>query len=78
MDVPVGKCKFGFTKMSTFYVFVFSAMTSDIRELWGRADCVCFDVDSTVSRQEMVDELARFSGKYEQVGWRPYYDSLSV
>ena len=50
------------------YMFICSEMPPDIRELWCRADCVCFDVDSTVCRQEMVDELARFNGKYEQVG----------
>lgn len=32
-----------------------------------RAQCVFFDVDSTLTDQEGIDELARFLGKYEQV-----------
>lgn len=35
-----------------------------IRELWSNADCVCFDVDSTVCTEEAIDELA----KYQDVG----------
>ena len=35
-----------------------------IRQLWQNADCVCFDVDSTVCVDEAIDELA----KYQQVG----------
>ncbi|CAF1142140.1 unnamed protein product [Adineta ricciae] len=35
-----------------------------IRQLWLTADCVCFDVDSTVCVDEAIDELAKF----QQVG----------
>jgi phosphoserine phosphatase len=35
-----------------------------IRQLWLTADCVCFDVDSTVCIEEAIDELAKF----QQVG----------
>ena len=35
-----------------------------IRQLWLTADCVCFDVDSTVCVEEAIDELAKF----QQVG----------
>ncbi|CAF1385353.1 unnamed protein product [Rotaria sp. Silwood1] len=35
-----------------------------IRQLWLTADCVCFDVDSTVCMEEAIDELAKF----QQVG----------
>jgi len=35
-----------------------------IRQLWLNADCVCFDVDSTVCIDEAIDELAKF----QQVG----------
>jgi phosphoserine phosphatase len=35
-----------------------------IRQLWLTADCVCFDVDSTVCKEEAIDELAKF----QQVG----------
>jgi len=34
------------------------------RQLWSTADCVCFDVDSTVCVEEAIDELAKF----QQVG----------
>ncbi|CAF0899830.1 unnamed protein product [Didymodactylos carnosus] len=30
------------------------------RQLWRQADCVCFDVDSTVCNEEAIDELAKF------------------
>ncbi|XP_028856219.1 phosphoserine phosphatase [Denticeps clupeoides] len=32
------------------------------KELFRRADAVCFDVDSTVIREEGIDELAKFCG----------------
>jgi phosphoserine phosphatase len=35
-----------------------------LRQLWIDADCVCFDVDSTVCVEEAIDELAKF----QQVG----------
>lgn len=35
-----------------------------IRQIWSNADCVCFDVDSTVCIDEAIDELAKF----QQVG----------
>ena len=35
-----------------------------LRQLWSTADCVCFDVDSTVCVEEAIDELAKF----QQVG----------
>jgi len=35
-----------------------------VRQLWSTADCVCFDVDSTVCVEEAIDELAKF----QQVG----------
>lgn len=42
------------------------------RENFGRfqfryADCVCFDVDSTVCRDECIDELAKLANKSKQV-----------
>lgn len=37
------------------------------RILWRSADCVCFDVDSTVCRDEAIDELAKFANKEKQV-----------
>lgn len=34
---------------------------------WKNADCVCFDVDSTVCTNEAIDDLANFIGVGEQV-----------
>ena len=31
-----------------------------VRQSWLTADCVCFDVDSTVCTEEAIDELAKF------------------
>lgn len=41
-----------------------STMTtlSQTKELFRRAEAVCFDVDSTVIREEGIDELAKFCG----------------
>lgn len=38
-----------------------------VQELFRTADCVCFDVDSTVIQDEGIDELAKFCGKGEEV-----------
>ena len=32
----------------------------EVKAAWKNADCVCFDVDSTVCTDEGVDELAAF------------------
>jgi len=37
------------------------------RALWRGTDAVCFDVDSTVCRDEAIDELAKFAGKEKEV-----------
>lgn len=38
-----------------------------VRKVWTEADCVCFDVDSTVCQSEAIDELANFVGAGAQV-----------
>ncbi|KAG7308460.1 hypothetical protein JYU34_005667 [Plutella xylostella] len=38
-----------------------------VQEIFRTADCVCFDVDSTVIQDEGIDEMARFCGKGEEV-----------
>ncbi|KAE9556346.1 hypothetical protein FO519_000386 [Halicephalobus sp. NKZ332] len=38
-----------------------------IKQIWRNTDAVCFDVDSTVCRDEAIDELAAFLGKGEEV-----------
>lgn len=37
------------------------------KEVWRRADAVCFDVDSTVCCDEAIDELAKYAGKSREV-----------
>lgn len=39
----------------------------DVKTIWKNADAVSFDVDSTVIREEGIDELAKFCGKGDQV-----------
>jgi phosphoserine phosphatase len=43
------------------------ANKSEIMQLWKKADCVCFDVDSTVCQDEGIDELAYFLGKGDAI-----------
>lgn len=38
-----------------------------IINVWKAADAVTFDVDSTVIKEEGIDELANFCGKGEQI-----------
>lgn len=37
------------------------------KEVWRKADAVCFDVDSTVCCDEAIDELAKYVGKSKEV-----------
>lgn len=37
------------------------------KEIWRKADAVCFDVDSTVCCDEAIDELAKYVGKSKEV-----------
>lgn len=43
-----------------------SVLSKEIN-IWKSADCVCFDVDSTVCRNEAIDDLANFIGVGDQV-----------
>lgn len=38
------------------------ASLMELKEIFRSADAVCFDVDSTVIREEGIDELAKFCG----------------
>ena len=38
-----------------------------VKAVWRQCDAVCFDVDSTVLKEEGLDELARFLGKGEEI-----------
>ena len=40
---------------------------SRIRAIFRGSDAVCFDVDSTVCRDEAIDEIAKFAGKDKEV-----------
>ena len=53
-----------FFNMSHMLYLFFSTMAtlSDMKEVFRRADAVCFDVDSTVIKEEGIDELAKFCG----------------
>jgi phosphoserine phosphatase len=44
-----------------------SKRTLEAKRIIQSADVVCFDVDSTVIREEGIDELAEFCGKGEEV-----------
>lgn len=48
---------------------VFFQMTdlNKIVNVWKTADAVTFDVDSTVTTEEGIDELANFCGKGKQI-----------
>ena len=37
------------------------------KQVWQKADAVCFDVDSTVIMDEGIDELAAFCGRGKEV-----------
>lgn len=61
----------------TFFFLLCARMasTEEVKQIWKNADCVCFDVDSTVVMDEGIDELANFLGKGEEVSrmWVPVY-----
>lgn len=42
-------------------------MAANVKTIWRKADAVCFDVDSTVIREEAIDELAKFCGKGKEI-----------
>eukprot|EP00271_Cylindrocystis_brebissonii_P005280 TRINITY_DN1724_c1_g1_i1.p1 TRINITY_DN1724_c1_g1~~TRINITY_DN1724_c1_g1_i1.p1 ORF type:complete len:327 (-),score=54.15 TRINITY_DN1724_c1_g1_i1:652-1632(-) len=61
--------------------------SAEVLDAWRLADCVCFDVDSTVCVDEGIDELAAFCGAGEAVAaWTtramtgdvPFQDALAA
>lgn len=50
------------------------ATLEQTKEIFRRADAVCFDVDSTVIREEGIDELAKFCGVGDAV--REMYERI--
>lgn len=44
-----------------------SKRVNEAKEIIKSADIVCFDVDSTVIKEEGIDELAEFCGKGQEV-----------
>jgi hypothetical protein len=70
-------------KFPSFFFFFFSSLLAStfkmpadtceaVRTIWQQADAVCFDVDSTVCKDEGLDELAEYCGVGEQV--RAWYE----
>lgn len=43
------------------------AKLDELKLIWRNADAVSFDVDSTVTQEEGIDELAKFCGKQDEV-----------
>ncbi|XP_038220649.1 phosphoserine phosphatase isoform X2 [Zerene cesonia] len=63
------KSNLQFATLKTLSLVSISVMSpqQSVQEVFRTADCVCFDVDSTVIRDEGIDELANFCGKGEEV-----------
>ncbi|KAK9497027.1 hypothetical protein O3M35_012819 [Rhynocoris fuscipes] len=41
--------------------------SANVKTVWKNADAVCFDVDSTVIKEEAIDALAEFCGKGSEI-----------
>lgn len=63
------KSNLQYATLKTLSLVSISVMSpqQSVKELFRTADCVCFDVDSTVIQDEGIDELAKFCGKGEEV-----------
>ena len=48
----------------------------EVKRIWRNADAVCFDVDSTVMKDEALDELAKFCGVGQEV--QEWYKRLNL
>lgn len=61
--------RFLYTRVSCGLFSISSTMStlSQAKEFFRRADAVCFDVDSTVIKEEGIDELAKFCGVQDAV-----------
>ncbi|CAH2048754.1 unnamed protein product, partial [Iphiclides podalirius] len=63
------KSNLQYATLKTLSLVSISVMSpqQSVQELFRTVDCVCFDVDSTVIRDEGIDELAKFCGKGDEV-----------
>lgn len=63
------KSNLQYATLKTLSLVSISVMSQQqsVKELFRTADCVCFDVDSTVIKDEGIDELAKFCGKGDEV-----------
>lgn len=52
---------------STLFQDEKEAMRLKAQQVWRSADAVCFDVDSTVIREEGIDKLAGIAGVGKEV-----------
>ncbi|KAK7172321.1 hypothetical protein R3I93_004594 [Phoxinus phoxinus] len=59
--IPVTRCRPSHARVRRRAGFTMTT-AADAQELFRRAQAVCFDVDSTVIREEGIDELAKFCG----------------
>ncbi|XP_029643665.2 phosphoserine phosphatase isoform X1 [Octopus sinensis] len=50
-----------------FFLLVTMGSNDELVKLWLSADAVCFDVDSTLCKEEAIDELAKFCGVGEEI-----------
>lgn len=48
-------------------LYLSTMVIQQAKQVWKKADAVCFDVDSTVITDEGIDELAAFCGKGKEV-----------
>ncbi|XP_013194863.1 phosphoserine phosphatase [Amyelois transitella] len=69
MDIYSIKNNIQYATLKTLSLVSISVMSpqQSVQELFRTADCVCFDVDSTVIKDEGIDELAKFCGKGDEV-----------
>ncbi|XP_053610158.1 phosphoserine phosphatase isoform X2 [Plodia interpunctella] len=69
MDLYSIKSNIQYATLKTLSLMSISVMSpqQSVQELFRTADCVCFDVDSTVIKDEGIDELAKFCGKGDEV-----------
>lgn len=54
-------------QVRTCGVMSYKSQEHIVREVFRSSDAVCFDVDSTVCRDEAIDELAIFANKEKEV-----------
>lgn len=68
LRVAARTCSTSISPIETANLIPLNETTEErVRRIWKNADCVCFDVDSTVCQDEAIDELASYLGVGEAV-----------